>query len=138
MDLADYTGNRKHRHALTLQEEKKVIKHIQTRLHGRCVAEKGRDMGSAVTPPSSQSLPSQRQLEKPEEPSLPKALVLVVGEGQALPCAAMGAGDPPNPTCSPASPLMNPPRRWGHPHTPKPSKKSSLRSNAADGCCLSA
>lgn len=83
------------------------------------MAEQGQDMGSTVTPPSSRSLSSQRQLEKPEDPSLPKALGLLVAEGQALPCAAVGAGGirtiPPAPSFS----LDEPPEEVRPPTDPQ-------------------
>lgn len=68
----------------------------------------GQDMGSTVTTPSSLSISSQRLLENPEDPSLLKALGLLMGEGQALPRAAMGAGVSSQSHLLPASPLRNP------------------------------
>lgn len=68
----------------------------------------GQDMESTVTTPSSPSISSQRQLENPENPFLLKALGLLMGERQALPHAAIGAGVSSLSHLLPASPLRNP------------------------------
>lgn len=62
----------------------------------------------------------------------------LLGEGQVLPKAAMGAGVSPQFHLLPASPLMSPLRSWGHPHRPTSLPRRPLQGimHLMDVACL--